>query len=78
MKVKNKWRNLKTQNQTMWNENFWWKHSGSSEINREKFQGNLYGEVFKKIKGVSILNPDKSDSIFNAYTNEQGDIEFDS
>ena len=45
----------------------------------KNFKENLSSEAYKKIKGVSILNPDKRDgSIFNAYLNKEGEIEFDS
>ena len=41
----------------------------------ENFRQNENAEAFKKIKGITILNPDKRDgSIFNGYIDEAGDI----
>ncbi|KAM3142715.1 hypothetical protein pb186bvf_005099 [Paramecium bursaria] len=45
----------------------------------QNFKENQTGIGFKKIKGVTILNPDKRDgSIFNAYLDNSGEILFNS
>ena len=38
----------------------------------------MSAEAFRKIKSLTILNPDKRDgSIFNAYLNDKDEIKFD-
>ena len=44
-----------------------------------KLSSNINEEAFKKIKNLTILNPDKRDgSIFNAYLTNDDEIEFNS